>query len=151
MIKALTTTKNIRTTIIKIIEGLSNEQLNAVPPGFNNNIIWNVIHLISAQQSVCYTRSGLDVVVDDKYVSPYKPGTKPEAIVTDTEVEKVKGLLLSSIDVLDADYQVKDLSKYNAVTTRYGVELASVDDAISFLPFHDGLHMGYIMALKRLV
>jgi len=37
------------------------------------------------------------------------------------------------------------------MTTRYGVTLSNIEEAIRFVPFHDGLHTGCIMALKRTV
>ena len=47
----------LRQPRIKILEELQNfslEQLNDIPAGFNNNIIWNLGHMIAAQQGVCY-------------------------------------------------------------------------------------------------
>ena len=46
--------------ILKLVEGLSIEQLNKVPARFNNNIICNLGHLICSLQTLCYKLSGLD-------------------------------------------------------------------------------------------
>ncbi|MCZ0211646.1 DinB family protein, partial [Streptomyces sp. UMAF16] len=56
---------NIRKYLIEMCEPLSVVQLNTIPNGFNNNIIWNFGHLIAAQQGLCYIRSGLKPVVDE--------------------------------------------------------------------------------------
>ena len=48
-----------RNNIINAIEGLSLEELNTVPKGFNNNVIWNVGHVVATQQLLCYKFSGL--------------------------------------------------------------------------------------------
>ena len=40
--------------------------------------------------------------------------------------------------------------KFKPWDKRYGMKLNSIDDAINFIPFHEG-HIGYIMALKKLV
>ncbi len=151
MNKAIELIKNPRAEIIKAIEGLSIQQLNEVPAGFNNNIIWNMGHLIAAQQGVCYRRSALDLKIDESFFNQYKPGTKPEGFINEAEVEKIKALLFTTLDELEADLPKPIFSNYTSVMTRYGVELASIDDAIRFLPFHEGLHIGYIMALKRVV
>ncbi len=151
MIKAIQTLKTLRASTLKLVEGLTIEQLNKIPNGFTNNIMWNLGHLIAAQQGVCYTRAGLATPVDQNLIGPYKPGTKPESIVSENEVEEIKALLVATIDQLEADYNKGIFKEYPAFTTRYGVELASIEDAIDFLPFHDGLHMGYIMALKRAI
>jgi hypothetical protein len=96
-------------------------------------------------------RAGLDIVVDDKYFTPYRPGTKPGDFIDSAEVENIKQLMLTSIDKLEKDYNNNIISNYTSWGTRYGVELATIEDAIAFLPFHDGLHSGVITALKKLV
>lgn len=147
-------TDNIRKTRIFLLEqvqDLSIDQVNKIPDAFNNNIVWNLAHLISAHQSLCYLRANVKPAVDEKYITEYKPGTKPEQFIDEKELSIIKILLLSSIDVFESDYQNKIFENYNRWTTRYNVELTNIDDAIRFLAWHEGFHAGYIMALKRLV
>lgn len=145
------TIRDLRTYLLSQIDDLTTEQLNEVPEGFNNNIIWNLAHLTAAQQNLCYIRSGLQPVVQDKFVSPYLPGTKPEYFVDSAAIEIIKTLLLSSLDELESDYKKGFFTTYTSFLTRYGIELANIDDAINFLPFHEGFHTGYILALKRVL
>lgn len=143
--------KKVRLFLLSLIQGLSIEQLNEIPAGFNNNIIWNLGHLVSAQQGLCYVRSGLSMVTDEKYFLPYKTGTKPERFVDAQEVEEIKSLLISTVDKLEADYHQNVFSRYETFTLRYGVDITNIDDAIGFLFFHEGLHQGTIMALKHVI
>ena len=140
-----------RQFLITLAEGLSLEQLNTVPTGFNNNIIWNLGHMVAAQQNVCYRRAGLTTMhVSEEYFDMYKSGSKPERPVTQAEVEEVKRLMVITIDQLERDYTEGNVfTDYQPWTTRYGGAINNIDDALSFLPFHEGLHVGYIMALKR--
>jgi hypothetical protein len=148
----LTTLRATRLHLLHLIENLSTEQLNKVPAGFNNNIIWNVAHIISAQQGICYTRANVPFTVDDKYYTPYRPDTKPNGFINSEEVEIIKGLLISTIDQLEADYNDNNLfNNYTPWVTRYGVQINNIEDAINFVPFHDGMHIGYVIALRRLV
>ena len=39
--------KATRANILKQIEGVSLAQLNEIPAGFNNNLIWNAGHAVS--------------------------------------------------------------------------------------------------------
>ncbi|MFI5138122.1 MAG: DinB family protein [Sphingobacteriales bacterium] len=151
MSKAIEILKNPHALLIKLTGELSIEQLNEVPAGFNNNIIWNMGHIVAAQQGLCYKRAGLDTRIDESLFSLYKSGTKPEGFVDSEGVEEIKTLLLDNLEQLETDYNNKIFTSYTAFTTRYGVEIGSIDDAIGFLPFHDGLHLGYILALKRVV
>ncbi|WP_299292046.1 DinB family protein [uncultured Mucilaginibacter sp.] len=143
--------KNTRTFLLTLIEDLSTEQLNQIPEGFNNNIIWNLAHLVAVQQAICYKRSGLQPIVQDKYVTPYLPGTKPEGFMDTSEVEIIKTLMLSSLNEFESDYKKSFFTTYTPVVTRYGVALDNIDDAINFLPFHEGFHIGTVLALKKLV
>jgi hypothetical protein len=148
---SLNTIKATRKHLLQLIEGLSTEQLNQVPAGFNNNIIWNVAHLISAEQGICYTRANIPFIVDDKFYTPYRPDTKPARFIESAEVDEIKELLITTIDQLDTNYQNKIFTNYPLWTSRYGVPITSIEDAINFLPFHDGMHIGYVMALKRAI
>ena len=143
--------KNTRTFLLTLIEDLSTEQLNQIPEGFNNNIIWNLAHLVAVQQAICYKRSGLQPIVQDKYVTPYLPGTKPEGFINTSEVEIIKTLMLSSLDEFESDYKKSFFTTYTPVVTRYGVALDNIDDAINFLLFYEGFHIGTVLALKKLV
>jgi len=140
-----------RIKILSILEDFTLEQLNTIPAGFNNNVIWNLGHMIAAQQGVCYKRAGLDTWVDDAFFQAYKPDSKPNGSVDEQEFKKIKELLITSLDQLRMDYNNNLFTDYPAWTTRYGVEIGSIDDAIAFLPFHEGLHIGYIMAMRKLV
>lgn len=141
----------LRNSALKFTEGLTADQLNKISAGFNNNIIWNLGHVIASVQLLCYFRSNLPMPVDEAFVNRFKSGTKPEGIVGEDEISLIKGMMLSTIEKLQQDYNNGIFKEYNPVITRYGVELTNVDQAIDFLQFHEGFHMGYVLALKRLV
>lgn len=145
------TIRKTRTALLNLIQDLTVEELNEIPAGFNNNIIWNVAHLIAAQQGVCYFRAGLPLKIENAFFLAYKPESKPEQFVDAGEVEKIKEILFSTLDQLETDYQDHIFTNYTPWTTRYGVDIKNIAEAISFLPFHEGIHLGYIMALKRVV
>jgi hypothetical protein len=143
--------KNTRTFILELVKDLSTEQLNKIPTGFNNNIIWNIAHLTAAQQNMCYVRSGLEITVEEKYFSPFLSGTKPAQFIEKEEINSIFNVLLNSIDRLAADYTNGIFVQFDPWDKRYGMKLNSIDDAINFVPFHEGMHIGYIMALKKLI
>ncbi len=149
MTKSIEIIKKPRLALFELIKDLSIEQLNTVPPGFNNNIIWNMGHLVAAQQGVCYRRAGIDTIISEDFFNSYGPGSKPERFITKEELEEVKSLFTSTLDQFVIDYNNNLFSGYVAWTTRYGVDLNNIDDAFKFLPFHEGLHFGYIMAQRR--
>ena len=145
------TVQKTRSFFLNSISDLSVDELNETPPGFNNNIIWNLGHLIAAQQGICYLRSGLQPAVGIKYFEAYKTGTRPEHFVNAEEVEKIKGLFLTSLSQFASDFESRLFLNYTTFTTRYGVTITNIEDAFNFVPFHEGLHYGYTNALKRII
>ncbi len=143
--------KNTRDYLLAYVSDLSVEQLNEIPAGFNNNIIWNLGHIIAAQQGVCYKRSGISMLVSEDFFNAYKPDSKPEKFIDTESVEAIKALLLSSIALLEVDYANNAFENYIPWTNRYGIEHLTIEDTLRFLPYHEGLHLGYVMALKRTI
>jgi len=151
MTPEITQLKNLRSHIISITEQLTDEQLNAIPAPFTNNIIWNIAHLLASQQRICYLRSGNPFFIDEFIINKYKIETKPELAITAEEINTIRKLFIDSIDQLAIDYENKVFKTYTSWVTPYGVAINSIDDAIKFLPFHEGLHTGTILALKKFV
>ncbi|HEY0245706.1 MAG TPA: DinB family protein [Mucilaginibacter sp.] len=140
-----------RVHILNILKEFTLAQLNEVPTGFNNNILWNLGHMVAAQQNIFYGKTVLPKLIDDTFFMAYKPESKPEKFIDAGEYENIKSLLFSTLDQLAIDMQNNIFANYPAWTTRYGIEITSADDAIHFLPFHEGLHIGYIMSLRKMV
>lgn len=125
------------------------EMLNAVPAGFRNNIVWNVGHTIATQQLLVYGLSGLSPLVSQEMIDRYRKGTVPEGEVTSEAVEELKEQLFTTVEKTMTDYQSEVFQQFNAYTTMTKVTLNSVEEAISFNNYHEGLHLGYIMALQK--
>jgi len=149
--KCIDTIKATRKLFLKLINSLSIDQLNKVPEGFNNNIIWNFAHVIVSQQILCYKLAGLPLKIDEKFIPKYSKGTKPETFADENELTFFKQQAVNLMDELIVDIEKEIFNNYNTYTTSFGVELSSVHDAVKFLSMHEGLHLGYAMALKRII
>jgi len=125
------------------------EELNHKPKGFNNTIIWNIAHVIVTQQLLVYDLSNIPMQVSDDLVAKYRKGTKTENDVTQDEVDEIKRLLFSTVEQMEQDYKKGVFKSYNAYTTSTNSTMACVEDAIAFNNFHEGIHLGYILALKK--
>jgi hypothetical protein len=143
--------KKIRHYLLYLINDLTEVQLNEIPANHNNNIIWHIGHLIVTHYSICYRPTGNKVPLDDNFYTTYKPGGKPNGLLEDKEIERYKQMLISKVDEFEVDYQANYFKQYNSWTTPYGVEITNIEEAMNFVIFHEGLHIGYIMALKKLV
>jgi len=140
--------------LLNQVKDLSVEQLNRVPPGFNNNIIWNLGHLISAQQNVCYVKTGLTPVADENLISLYLSGSKPEAGVNEADIKIIKDIFISSIDHLQTDINRQAFRNYTPalmIQKVYGVQVNNIEDALEYLLYHEGLHAAVINTLQRFI
>lgn len=151
MIHALHTLKATREILIRMTANLTEEQWNTIPPGFNNNIIWNMAHLVATQITLGYRRAGLTDFAPEAFIEAYRSGSKPEGSVKMEEIEAIKGLFISSADLLTEDYEAGKFENYEGYTTRFGLALNNIDEALHFMLYHEGLHAGVINAMKKLV
>ncbi len=149
--KSIDTIQATRKLFLTLLESLSIDEVNIVPEGFNNNVIWNFGHVIVSQQILCYKLAGLPLKLDDTFISKYSKGTKPETFINDTELIFLKQQAISLIDELVVDLDKEIFTSYNNYTTSFNVELNNIEDAVKFIAMHEGLHLGYAMALKRIV
>jgi len=124
-------------------------QLNKTPEGFSNNLIWNIGHIIVAQQALIYKASGLPGYVSDELFALYKPGTKPSGITSQQEVDDLKELLISLIERTKADFYAEKFTVFNERMTGTGFFLANFQDAIEFNNYHEGLHLGFMMNIRK--
>lgn len=140
-----------RNLVLKKIDGLTHEQLHKIPEGFKNNIAWNVAHLVVTQQLLHYKLSGLQCLVPDDLIENYRKGTAPTEEMSAEDFEEVKELLAGLPDTLEEDYNEGIFKEYTEYETSTGFVITSIDDAISFNNLHEGIHLGTIMDLYKLV
>lgn len=143
--------RGARKFLLNLIDGISIEKLNEIPEGFNNNLAWNFAHAIANQQILCYRKAGVKPVIADEIIDKYKTGTRPEGFIDEKEFGTLKQYLLSTIDKFEEDSATNIFENYKAFDLKSypGVSLKNINDAAKFVSFHDGLHVGYSMALKR--
>jgi hypothetical protein len=135
----------------QFLENYSLEQLNKIPEGFNNNIIWNIAHVIVTQQLLVYKLSGLPMMVSDELVDKYRKGTKPDGAISQTELDEIKSLLFETINQTEADYNAKVFKSYNELTTSLGFTLKDIEDALPFNNYHEALHVGIMMSIQKFI
>ncbi|WP_264519972.1 DinB family protein [Flavobacterium sp. N1994] len=140
-----------RTVISKIVENHTLEQLNTIPEGFSNNLIWNIAHVIVVQQMLVYNLSGLPIMVSDDMVAKYKRGTKPEHSVTQEEVDEIKTLLFATLEQTKKDFANNIFKNFTEFTTLSGYTMKTAMDAMEFNNYHEALHTGIMMQIRKFI
>ncbi|HEA20489.1 hypothetical protein LCGC14_2208820 [marine sediment metagenome] len=151
MDKIFDTTLQNRKLLYKILDTTPKEQLLEIPAGFRNNIWWNIAHVVVTQQLLVYKFSGLKVRIPEQFIENYKKGTVPDGTATDEEMKEIASFLISTAEWANEDYHSELFQDFTEYTTSLNVTLTNVEDALTFNVFHEGLHLGAILGLQKLV
>ena len=141
----------LRRNAVAILDRYSETQLTTIPDGINNHILWNVGHLLTSQQLLCYAMADLPLHIPAHYVPSFRKGSNPREWRERIDLGEMKGLLVSTIAELEKDYRQGLFKNYKPYQSSFGVSLASIEDAILFDHIHEGLHFGAIMTLQKRV
>lgn len=144
--KILESNRNI---YLKFLDGYNLEQLNKTPNGFSNNLIWNAGHIVVSQQALVYRLSGLEASVSKEMTDKYKNGSRPDGNVNQSEVDQIKQLLISQIEQTKHDYATGKFHEFNEYQTKLGFHLSNLKEAMEFNNYHEGLHLGIMMQIKK--
>lgn len=143
--------KTSRATYLKFLENYSLEQLNKIPDGMSNNLIWNIGHIIVSQQGLIYRLSGLPRYVTDEMTTKYQNGSVPTGNTSLEEVNEIKNLLISTMNQTISDYENGVFKEYTPYETKTGFSLQNLNDAIEFNNYHEGIHLGFMMKIKKFI
>lgn len=140
-----------RQNALNLLDGLSTEQLLTIPAGFRNNILWNAGHMIATQQLLIYGLSGMPFQVPQDFIDTFRKGTEARTDYDADTLDFIRKNLLhtahrAAVDCLNHSYET-----FQTYPTSYGIELHSIEEAIQFNNTHEGLHLGYMMALRKVV
>ena len=143
--------RSIRKNLLDVVEPFSLAQLNKIPTGFNNNLIWNLAHCAVTQQLLCYKLAGQPAGLSTDIINVYRKGGRPDGNVDQAFVDMIKRYLNSSIDQIEVDYKNGLFTDYSEYTTSFGVTLTSIEEAILFNNIHESMHLGTMLSMRRLI
>lgn len=140
-----------RTRITELTDGLTVEQLNTIPKGLNTNIVWNMGHILASQQLFMYKRTGLPFTIKSDVIEKFKSGTQAKTDATKEEIEYLKSVLFEVLEQVQSDFDNGKFKQFDSFVTKRGVEINTIKDALSFHTFHEGVHLGWIWTIRKLV
>tara|TARA_B100000497_G_C7615644_1_gene369717 strand:- start:161 stop:616 length:456 start_codon:yes stop_codon:yes gene_type:complete len=142
-------TRQNRTLLLKFLDKFSLQQLNTIPKGYRNSIFWNIAHTLVTQQLLTYGLSNRPLLIEADLVETYKKGTATTHEATEKERSHIRTLLIPTLEQTALDYEKGYFKQYSPYTTSLNVTLSNVEEAFSFNAFHEGIHLGYILAMKN--
>lgn len=91
------------------------------------------------------------MMISEEMVDKYKRGSRPEGNIDQNEVGQIKQLLLTTINKTQQDFAAGIFEKYSAFTTMSGFELKDAETANEFNNYHEGVHTGVMMSLRKFI
>jgi hypothetical protein len=140
-----------RNILENFLNNFNLDQLNKIPVGFKNNIFWNIAHVVATQQLLVYKLSKLEMLLPEEWVNEFKKETKPERNYSHEDLDYLKDVLYSTISQTEKDYNENNFKEFINYETTNKFLLNCVEDSIQFNNFHEGMHLGIIMQMKKFV
>jgi len=140
-----------RQLILQALAGLTEEAFFIIPQGFDNNVAWNLGHIIVTQQALHYRLSGQPTVTTKEDTAMFKTGTSPADWTSRPDTVRLLAFLMETGPKLQDDYAAGMFANFRPYTTSTGIILRTIEDALAFNNFHEGLHLGTILALRNFV
>lgn len=141
----------VRRNVLETVNKLTTEQLNKIPENCNNNIVWQMGHILVTQQAFHYKLAGIPTLITNEMTDLFKNGTRPTRPYSEQEIEAIKVLLQSTQESLKADLAAHKFDNYHTYTVGLGATISNIEEALAMNNIHEGLHFGSIMLLKKLV
>lgn len=126
MLQYLNQLEEGRRWLLAETEALTAHQYNLIPEGSNNNIVWNMGHLLVTAETLLYGNAPTLRWADARIEAGYRKGSKPDGIVSEDDIRQIRNGLLESISA----------SKLAASIEQSGI----AEDWIRFLLFHEAMH-----------
>ena len=136
---------------LKFLENYSLEQLNTIPQGMSNNLIWNMGHVVKKKKKLVYALSGLPMHISDSLFEKYQNGSRPDGKTTQAEVDEIKKLLLEMIEKTKSDFEARIFKEFHSYQTKTGFHLGTLKEAVEFNNYHEGIHLGIMMSIKKYI
>lgn len=136
-----------RANLLKVTHELSLDQLNHILPGFNNNIAWQLGHVLVTQQRLCYGLAGQEMRIEPEIVDLYRKGSRPEEWIEQASIDYIREMIVHTSVLIESDFNSHLFTGYKEYPTSYGITLTSIEDAIHFNNIHEAMHFGMVKSM----
>ncbi len=138
-----------RKLIVKAVENLPDEAYFKIPDGFDNNLAWNIGHIVVVQQLLHYGLTENELLIPKRFLLLYRTGTSPAGWKQQPDMGQLVAMLLPHAEKLQADFEAGNLANFKPYVTSTGISLATIEEAIAFNNFHEGLHAGAMLSIQN--
>ena len=143
-----------RQMLVNSIDKMDDEILDIIPEGFNNNIRWNLAHLVVTPGILTYRLMGREIpFISEEFVNSAKKGSNPDSFSLNEDFGKkhLCELVIETVKRAQRDYDELSKLSFKPYETSTGYVIDNLSSALAFSNIHDGLHIGHIRMLARLI
>ncbi|WP_059049835.1 DinB family protein [Paenibacillus senegalimassiliensis] len=138
--------RTYRSELLSLVDGLSDAEADIIPERFNNNIRWNLGHVLLDQYLWIWVLAKEDVLIPSGFSEWFGFGTAPSHFTDTTpKLSTLVELLREQPDLIQGRYH--DRMEEEFAPTDMGI--ITIEQVLIRTIFHEGLHIGAIQALKR--
>jgi|SRR5579875_1582592 len=135
-----------RERTLQLIESISEEYWDEIPSGFRNNIRWNVGHILTVHEFFAFGPGSKHL--PESYPTFFNKDTKPaDWVSTPPSKAELLGYLKEQPSRVENALQGKLANPLR--NSFLGME--TVGELLVFSSFHEGMHVGVINALAKVV
>jgi hypothetical protein len=143
--------KMVRGMTLRAIDGLSDDQLLEVRAPFHNNILWNLGHVLLVQYHLSYGPSGLALPLPEDYAATFGRGTSPSTWTATPNIEEIKKQLDAACETVRTACGSGAFAGFKPYPLPMGVTLSTPPEAMQFHCIHEGIHLGAISAMRKVL
>ncbi len=136
---------------LEAADGIVRDKLLKIPKGFNNNLLWHLGHIVVVQAALLYKRAHRQLPVPDSYFGEFYNGTSPADWGRPPDTDRLFADLRAIGNTITEDFRAGVFRAYDPFVLGNGVAINDAEEALAFHIMHEGIHLGMILSLKKLV
>jgi hypothetical protein len=141
--------KAFRHNTLSVVEGLTEEEADFVPEGFNNNIRWNLGHIYLDQYDWLYHKTREDNPAPKHYRELFGYGSKPENWQkTPPTLEELRNRLMEQVQFIEQQFGYRLDQELDELTD---LDMSTFAEVLPRTFYHEGLHIGAIIAIRNTI
>ena len=137
-----------RERTLELIDSTDPALLQVIPDGFNNNLHWHIGHILTTQERLAFRFIGEKLELEESLMNCFVNGTKPADW---TEGVPEVSQLIPLLREQPGRIRSRLAGKLNQSITIPFKDFTTLSEVLLFSLSHEGLHQGYMMALRRAV
>ncbi|RXZ81125.1 DinB family protein [Paenibacillaceae bacterium] len=141
---------DLREQILSVITRLSKSQMEHIPKGFNNNLHWQLGHVLTITDNLIFEFSGVGSRISQYYRTYFATGTSPSSWLGQPPgIEMIlKDLKSQMVEICD---KYDGLLAQPVADENNFLQATVIGELFHVLIAHESMHLGMIIAMDKVL